>query len=59
MALALLFTTPALSGCATERHEALEKRQDHIDTRHHERMDRRELRSERADARADARFERW
>ncbi|MCE9610325.1 MAG: hypothetical protein K8R23_09045 [Chthoniobacter sp.] len=57
--LALFVTAAAFSGCAAERYDALEKRQDHIDARHKERMDRRELRSERADARADARFQRW
>ena len=41
-----------LSGCASSRYEALEKRQDGVDARHNERMDRRELRSDRADARS-------
>ena len=54
--LTLIFTAIALSSCATERYNAIERRQDGIDARHGARVDRRELRSERADARA---LDRW
>ena len=47
---AALFT-----GCAASRYEALEQRQSGYDARHEARMDRRELRSDRA----DARYSRW
>jgi hypothetical protein len=48
-----LFTlsTVLVAGCATERHDALERRQDGFDARHKSRVERRELRSDRADAR--------
>ena len=45
----------ALTGCATERHEALNNRQDRMDYRYNARADRRDLRSDRA----DARYDRW
>jgi hypothetical protein len=53
----ILFVLAAalFAGCAAPRYEALEQRQDGVDARHNSRMDRRDLRSERA----DARYGRW
>ena len=53
--LTLLFFT----GCADERTAGVERRQDRIDSRTQNRLDRREIRSNREDARSEARFDAW
>ena len=48
-----------LSGCAHERTEQLENRQDRMDSRVAARTERRQIRSDREDARVKARMDAW
>ncbi len=53
----LLAGAPLISGYATERTEALNRRQDGIDSHSAARAERQKIRSDRADARSAAHFD--